>query len=86
MRVAKVDAPVLLCVDARVIAATHVDLDKAVASGAFRKDLFYCLNVAALRVPSLRERHADVGVLAEHFFRYLAAVPTLAAAQAPRSR
>jgi DNA-binding NtrC family response regulator len=55
-------------VDARVLAATHVDLEKAVAAGTFRQDLFYRLNVVPLRVPSLRERLTDVGALAEHFF------------------
>ena len=56
-----------------MIAATHVDLEKAVAKGTFREDLFYRLNVVPLRVPALRERLADVGMLAEHFFAQFAA-------------
>ena len=55
-------------VDARVIAATHVNLEKAVAEGAFREDLFYRLNVVQLKVPSLKERQSDIAVLAAHFF------------------
>jgi DNA-binding NtrC family response regulator len=54
-------------VDARVISATNRDLDEAVRSGAFRQDLFYRLNVFAIRVPPLRERTADVVPIAEQF-------------------
>ena len=54
-------------VDARVIAASHVDLAQAVAAGRFREDLFYRLNVLPIVVPSLRERAADIPVLAQHF-------------------
>jgi two-component system response regulator HydG len=60
-------------VDVRVIAATNVDLKKAIAAGRFREDLFYRLNVISINVPSLRERAADIPMLAYHFLRQAAA-------------
>lgn len=53
--------------DIRVIAATHVELDDAVAKGRFRHDLFYRLNVVPIHVPALRERGADIKEMLQHF-------------------
>ena len=59
-------------VDVRVLATTNRDLMKAVAAGEFREDLFYRHNVFPVHVPSLRERPADIPVLADHFLKRFA--------------
>lgn len=54
---------------ARIVAATHRDLEAQVAQGKFRHDLLYRLNVVHIRVPALRERPEDIPLLAEHLIR-----------------
>ncbi|MFN9066853.1 MAG: sigma-54 interaction domain-containing protein, partial [Bdellovibrionales bacterium] len=54
-------------VNVRVITATNLDLEKAVAEGNFREDLFYRLNVIPIQIPALRERKTDIPLLLSHF-------------------
>jgi transcriptional regulator with PAS, ATPase and Fis domain len=54
-------------VNVRVIAATNKDMEKAIAEGTFREDLYYRLNVFTIFVPPLRDRKADLLLLADHF-------------------
>lgn len=63
-----------LKMDARLMALTNTDLTKAVADGRFREDLFFRLNVLAISVPPLRQRPADIPLLAAHFLARLAPV------------
>jgi len=59
--------------EARIVAATHQDLEAAVASGRFRQDLFYRINVIEIPLPPLRARGSDVLLLTQHFLTRFAA-------------
>src|SRR5205085_12335526 len=54
-------------INVRLIAATNKDMEKAIAEGTFREDLYYRLNVFTIFVPPLRDRKADLLLLADHF-------------------
>ncbi|WP_320837566.1 sigma 54-interacting transcriptional regulator [Zhongshania sp.] len=56
-----------ISINVRVLSATHQHLEDAIADGRFREDLYYRLNVASLSLPALRDRRADIQLLAKHF-------------------
>jgi len=71
--VERVGGRVKIPVDTRVVAATNVDLKKALSQGKFREDLYYRLAVVVMKLPALRERPGDVPVLAKALLRKFAA-------------
>jgi transcriptional regulator with GAF, ATPase, and Fis domain len=66
-RIERLGSPRSLPVDVRIIAATHRNLEKRMAEGAFREDLFYRLNVFPIQVPPLRDRVEDIPLLVWRF-------------------
>jgi len=73
-----IGSPLQLRADVRIVASTNVDLHQMVKDGTFRKDLLYRLAVMTLTLPPLRERPADIPVLAEHFWsQYVAQQPQM---------
>jgi DNA-binding NtrC family response regulator len=63
----------LIKVDVRVVSATNRDMREAIASGKFREDLYYRLNVVTIDLPPLRDRKEDIPLLANHFLKKFAA-------------
>ncbi|REJ79954.1 MAG: sigma-54-dependent Fis family transcriptional regulator [Acidobacteria bacterium] len=72
-QVMRVGGSELIDLDFRLLAATNRDMEKAVAEGRFREDLYYRLKVVTLEIPPLRERISDLPLMAEHFLAEFAA-------------
>ena len=75
--VRKIGATTEETVDVRIISATHQNLEECVANKRFRQDLYYRLNVIELKLPPLRERRDDVGLLAAEILKRLAGKPVM---------
>lgn len=58
-----------ISIDVRIIAATNADIEEAVKQGKFRKDLYYRINMFPIKIPPLKERKGDIGILAKLFIK-----------------
>jgi len=78
-----------ITVDARIIAATHRPIERMIAEGEFREDLFYRLNVATIKLPPLRDRTGDIPLLVKFFLKRFSrelGLPTVAISRGALSR
>jgi transcriptional regulator with GAF, ATPase, and Fis domain len=82
---ARVGAEKVLHSDVRVVAATNRNLEDAIRAGQFREDLYYRLNVIAIRIPPLRERYEEIPALAGHFLRRFNAAYSRSAVISPET-
>ncbi len=73
----RVGGNIPISVDIRILSATNRDIDRDVAEGRFREDLFYRLNVVRIRVPPLRERREDIPLIARHYLEQFKAERSL---------
>ncbi len=78
MRFERVGSEKTITVDVRIIAATNKDIREEIASGNFREDLFFRLNVVPIFVPALKDRKEDIPLLVEHFVKLQAGIQNTA--------